>query len=165
MPAAAYTDTWTCLNWHPRKFYDSLIWLFISMSSVWSGLKLVLFSGKLIRKLADAADHHKGLSKPHIALNLVGFGAGVIATMTSGIYAKWQVEERRRKEERTLGWLEKCVNGHGHGALPRRVFRLGISKGSKRCRFRKKEHWTCASLSVPPMVSVIRLWNRRSSLI
>ncbi|KAI6702643.1 hypothetical protein NL676_011779 [Syzygium grande] len=42
-------------------------------------------------------------SNPHIALNLVGFGAGVIATMTSGIYAKWQVEERRRKEERTLG--------------------------------------------------------------
>ncbi|KAF8032408.1 hypothetical protein BT93_D1352 [Corymbia citriodora subsp. variegata] len=61
---------------------------------------LTLYSGKLIRKLVDVTgDHHKGLSKPQVAVNLVGFSASVIAMVTSGLCAKARLEERRRKEE------------------------------------------------------------------
>ncbi|XP_010054892.2 uncharacterized protein LOC104443258 [Eucalyptus grandis] len=68
------------------------------------GSNFVLFRGKLIRKLADATeDHHRGLSRLHIAVNMVGFSASMIATMMSSRCAKVRLEERRRKEELTLG--------------------------------------------------------------
>ncbi|XP_030535323.1 uncharacterized protein LOC115744345 [Rhodamnia argentea] len=64
---------------------------------------LTLYGGKLIRQLADATGDHKGLSTPHAAVNLVGFGATMIATVMSSLYAKGRLEEQRRKEEATLG--------------------------------------------------------------
>lgn len=79
-------------------------YLLASLAGVVPEVVLTLYGGKLIRKLADATeDHHRGLSRLHIAVNMVGFSASMIATMISSRCAKVRLEERRRKEELTLG--------------------------------------------------------------
>nr|XP_027083900.1 transmembrane protein 64-like [Coffea arabica] len=63
---------------------------------------LTLYTGILIKTLADASHDRHALSAPQIILNLVGFCATVATTVVVTIYAKRRLKELQKEEELLL---------------------------------------------------------------
>lgn len=63
---------------------------------------LTLYTGILIKTLADASHDRHALSAPQIILNLVGFCATVATTVVVTVYAKRRLKELQKEEELLL---------------------------------------------------------------
>ncbi|KAL3498730.1 hypothetical protein ACH5RR_041462 [Cinchona calisaya] len=63
---------------------------------------LTLYTGILIKTLADASHDHHILSAPQIILNVVGFCATVVTTVVVTVYAKRRLKELQKDEELLL---------------------------------------------------------------
>lgn len=60
---------------------------------------VAIYSGILIRTVAEAMEEHTPVSKLHLVLDGVGFGLTVVATIIIGFYAKRKLEQLHEQEE------------------------------------------------------------------
>ncbi|KAK9927411.1 hypothetical protein M0R45_024595 [Rubus argutus] len=63
---------------------------------------VAIYTGILIRTLADASHEHHGLSAPQIIFTVVGFSLAVATTIFFTVYAKKQLNELHKEDEPLL---------------------------------------------------------------
>ncbi|KAL6174582.1 hypothetical protein ACLB2K_051228 [Fragaria x ananassa] len=77
-------------------------YLFGSLAGMVPETFVALYTGILIRTLADASHEHHGLSAPQIIFSVVGFALAVATTIFFTVYAKKQLKELQKEDEPLL---------------------------------------------------------------
>ncbi|XP_047327297.1 TVP38/TMEM64 family membrane protein slr0305-like [Impatiens glandulifera] len=77
-------------------------YLFGSLLGMVPEIFVAIYTGTLIRTLADASHDRHSLSAPQIIFNAVGFGATIVTTIVVTVYAKKRLKKLQDEEETLL---------------------------------------------------------------